>query len=254
MKTVQKSKFLRYGLVILTVFCLFFSVVTFAKDNNSASAATYSSENTMLVGDLIEAKDYTLTKNGVNVKAEGLTVVYPSGGIFGGVDFVMNQAGNYEVTYYATVNGARVEETQRYTAVRGAKDVIIAEAGMDVSYGKYEVESPYEMTKETYGGIVTFRAGQTITFSANIKTEKLTAEYPIVDLIVMPSTFNETDFDRLTIRVTDSEDAENFVEILVDTSNTMDGDGQISYVKAGANGQRYGGYEGSRYQFWQFFP
>ena len=249
MKTVKKNRFLRYGLIILTVFCLFLSAVTFAKSTDvEASVATRSNDEVMIVGDIVAAKDYTLTKNGVNVQAEGLTVIYPSGGVFGGEDFMMSQAGNYEVTYYATVNGTRVEETQRYTAIRGAKDIIVAEAGMDVYFGKYEVDSPYQMTKETYGGVVNFKAGETITFSSNIKTEKLTAEYNIVDLIVMPSVYGETDFDRLTVRVTDSEDPTNFVEILIDTSNTADGDGQISYVKAGANGQRYGGYEGSKYQ------
>ena len=248
MKTIQKSKILRYGLMILTVICLFFSVLTFGEEKTANAAAPRSNNEILLVGDIINAKDYTLTKNGVNAQAEGLTVVYPSGGIFGGEDFLMSQAGNYEVTYYATVNGVRVEETQRYTALRGAKDVIIAEKDMNVHYGKYEVESPYEMTKETYGGLVTFRAGQSITFVANIKTAKLTEDYNIVDMIVMPSVYGETDFERLTVRVTDAEDEENFVEVIIDSSNTMDGDGQISYVKAGANGQQYGGYEGSRYQ------
>ncbi len=242
MKTVRKIKFLRYSLIILTVFCLFLSVVTFTQVK-TANAATYSNAKTMLVGDGIVAKDYTITKDGANVQAEGLTVVYPSGGIFGGEDFIMNQAGNYEVTYYATVDGTRVEETQRYTAVRGAQDVIVAEEGMDVYFGKYEVESPYELTKETYGGVVTFKVGQTITFLSNLKTAKLTEDYDILDLIVMPSVFNETDFERIVVRITDSEDKDNFIEIIVDSSSKLDGNGQVSYVRAGANGQQSGGYE-----------
>jgi hypothetical protein len=66
-------------------------------------------------------------------------------------------------------------------------------------------------------------------------------------MIAMPSVFRETDFERLTVKITDSDDASNYVEVLIDSSNTVDGGGQVSYVKAGANGQQYGGYEGSTY-------
>ncbi len=241
----QKRKF--FSIALMTIAMLFMTLVLapFGLEN-MAVAAEQVYENA-LVGDVISAKDYTITKEDANVKAEGMTVVYPSGGVYGGDKVTLSQAGKYQVTYYATVDGERVEETCYYMVNRMPKDVIITEEGMSVEHGKYYVESPYEIKKDTYGAIVTFKAGQQITFSTNLKTSDLTADYNIVEMIVMPSVFKETDFERLNIRISDAEDAENYVDIIVISSNAVDGDGQVSYVQAGANGQSVGGYEGAKY-------
>ena len=63
----------------------------------------------------------------------------------------------------------------------------------------------------------------------------------------MPSVFKESDFERLTIRITDTEDLHNYVDIVIDDHGFEGGDGQVSYIRAGANGQQIGGYEGSTY-------
>ncbi len=244
MMTKQKRKIFCYALMTLVMLFAFLFLAPFDLAKKTVAEVVY--ENA-LVGDVIEAEDYTITKEGVNVTAEGMTVVYPSGGVYGGDEIFFTQAGKYKVTYYATVNGERVEETCYYMVTRMPKDIIVAEAGMDVGYGKYYVESPYEIEKDTYGAIVTFKAGQSITFSSNIKTSKLTADYNIIELIVMPSVFKETDFEKLSIRITDAEDVNNYVDIVVISSNMLDGDGQVSYVQAGASGQIIGGYEGATY-------
>ncbi len=243
MKTVRKNKFLHYAFILAAFAMLLFSA-TFALGQKTAYADVKAAYKTVYVGDSIEAAEYTLADG---VQAEGLTVVYPSGGIYGGESFVMEQAGCYEVTYYATVGEARVEETRNYIAIRKPQNLIIAEEGMEVGFGKYEVESPYELKKETYGAIVNFKAGQSITFGATIKTSDLTEDYDIFDLIAMPSVFKETDFERLTVHVIDADNPDNYVEIIIDSSNAVDGDGQVSYVRAGANGQQVGGWEGSTY-------
>ncbi len=246
MKTARRKNICRYGLLAIVFVCLSLFSAFFIKEPKQAAAADSTYEE-LYVGDVIDAEDYTISYDGGSVQAEKLTVVRPSGGVYGGSSFVAEQAGWYEVTYYATVNGEKVEKQCRYLAIRQPEDLIIADEGTTVSYGKYEVESPYEMTQNTYGAIVAFKAGQSITFNAKIKTSKLTANYNILDFIVMPSVFKETDFEKLTIRVSDAEDASNYVEIIVLSSNTVDGEGQISYIKAGAVGQQAGGYEGSTY-------
>ena len=245
MKTANRKNICRYALLAIVFVCLsLFSAFLIKEPKQAAADVTYKK---VYIGDVIEAEDYTISYDGGSVKAEELKVVRPSGGAYGGSSFVVEQAGRYEVTYYATVGGARVEEQEHYLAIRQPADLIEAEEGTTVRYGKYEVESPYTMTQNTYGAIVDFKAGQSITFNAKIKTAKLTANYNILDLIVMPSVFKETDFEKLTIRVTDAEDPDNYVEVLVISSNTVDGNGQISYIRAGAAGQQAGGYEGSTY-------
>ncbi len=246
MKVERKIKicFCAVVAVLLTLFSFLFMGKTQESVNAFAAETVYEE---IYVGDVIEAEKYNLSVNGTSVKAEGLTVVYPSGGVYSGDSFIAEKAGRYEVTYYALVNNERVEETQSYLALRKPKDVIISEDGATVSFGKYEVESPYEIKNDIRGGIVSFQPGQSITFSTNIKTEKLTKDYNVVDMIVIPSEFKETDFERLTVKISDAENPDNYVEVVINSSNTLDGDGQVSYVRAGAKGQQIGGYEGATF-------
>ncbi len=242
---MRKSKHFRSVFTLIATCALSLSSAFFAWDAKTASAESQpqSTSNVLHIGDVIEAEDYTIS----GVKADKIQVAYPSSSVFGGEKFTVEQAGRYAITYFATVGGERVTKTENYLAIRRPQDVVIADERMSVDYGKYYVESPYTIQNDVYGAIVTFKAGQTIGFAANVKTEKLTANYNIIDMIVMPSVFKETDFERLTVRVADAEDKENFVEIIINSSNVVDGSGMVSYVRAGANGQQYGGYEGSTY-------
>ena len=246
MKTFKQKNISKYGFIAIVFFvCLSIFSAFFVETSWTASAASTSVN--VHVGDEIEAADYELSYGSGKVQAEGLTVVYPDGGVYGGKSFVIEQPGEYEVTYYANVNNERIEEKCTYLAVRTPKELIVADEGTTVAYGKYEVDSPYQIQQAMYGALVGFKSGQSITFTAKIKTEKLTKDYNIIDLIVMPSVFSETDFEKLTIRVADAENPDNYVEVIVASSNMLDGNGQVSYVRAGAAGQQIGGYEGTTY-------
>ena len=242
----SRSKVLRFSLMIIVALCLtaMFTLSSF----KSVTVSAAGDVETILIGDVIEAKDFEISHGGSKVNAENMTIVYPNGGVYGGDSFEVQQAGIYQITYQATVDGQKVEQTQKYKALRRPQDMVIGEEGMQISYGKFFV--PHEtlkVQKDVKGAIVNFRSGQTIGFATNIPTEKLTENFNILDLIVMPSVYGETDFERLTVRVTDVDNAANFIEIIIDSSNPEDGRGQISYVRAGANGQQPGGYEGSTY-------
>lgn len=245
MRAVKKTKIYLCGVLAIVCACLLCVGSFFLRDNRVAAADDEA--QTIYIGDVLDATAYTLSYDGGSVKAEGLTVVYPSGGLYGGASLLVEQAGVYSVTYYANVNGSRIEETKNYTALRKAQDIVYSTDGATIAYGKYEVDSPYKMKKETYGALVTFKAGTSIVFDTTIPTEKLTADFNIVDFIVMPSVFDETDFERLTINVADVNDPNNYVEIVACASSPVDGAGQVTYVRAGANGQQIGGYEGSTF-------
>ncbi len=243
MMTLRKKQIFRCGFLAVIAFCLA-SVLTFlSADKSVAYAGTASFVETVYVGDVIKADEHKIE----GVSAEGVIATFPSGGVYGGESISLSQAGKYRITYYANVNGERVEEVKQYLAIRRPKDVMIVEDGMNVAFGDYQIESPYELKKGINGTVVDFKSGQSVTFTTRIKTEKLTKDYDILEMIVMPSVFGETDFERLTVVVTDANDASNYVEILIDSSNTVDGAGMVSYVRAGAPGQTYGGYEGKTY-------
>ena len=243
MKTIKKHRFLRVGLGLLTAVCAFFGIWSMKSEAKVAQAASKTTTMSAHIGDMLEAKDYKMYSAGSDVYAEGMRIVYPSGGIYGAEKFVIEQAGQYQVTYYATVDGARVEETISYMAIRRPQDMIIADAGMTVEYGMYDIESPYKLQNELYGAKVHFKAGQSISFATNLKTKDLVQGYNFLEMIVQPNVFGETDFERLTVRLTDTADETNYVEILIDSSNLVDTAGMGSYVKAGAAGRQYGGWE-----------
>lgn len=247
MKTMKKNKFLQIGLMILSVICAVLCFGVMPTKQSVTHAAGVNVYRNVYIGDMIEAKDYTLSA-GENVVAEGMKIVYPNGGIYGSDKFVIDQAGKYDVTYYATVNGERVEETKTYMAIRRPQDMIIADTGMKVEYGKFFVnESPYAMKYETYGAKVYFKAGQSISFAANLNTADLTEGFNFLEMIVQPSVYGETDFEKLTVRLTDVGNENNYIEYIIDSSNLVDGYGMVSYVKAGACNRQYGGYEGNTF-------
>ncbi len=246
MKAVNKTKIYRCGLLAIVLFCLTLMGAFCLRDNHVVDAGS-STPQTIYIGDVLNAKTHTVAYDGGSIKATGLEAVCPSGGIYGGSVFTIEQAGDYAVTYYAVVNGKRVEDTRYYTALRKPQDLIYSTDGATVDYGKYAVENPYKTPADTYGTIVTFKAGTSVQFSTTIPTEKLTADYNILDLIVVPSVFKESDFERLTVRITDSEDPDNYVDVVIDDGTFEGGYGQVSYVRAGANGQQIGGYENAKY-------
>ena len=112
MKTIKKNSFLRIGLIFCIAVCAFLCFGWLSPKQSVASAAV--SGPNVYIGDVIEAKDYKM--NSANVYAEGMKIVYPSGGIYGSDKFTIEQAGRYQVTYYAMVDGNRVEETKNYMA------------------------------------------------------------------------------------------------------------------------------------------
>ena len=152
MKKVNKKQLFRYGFITVLAFCLTF-LFTFTSFDKNVAYAESTSEATLYVGDVINAKDYKLSVDGKSVAAENMVAVFPSGGVYGGDSFQVTQAGEYEITYQATVDGNLVEEVQKYLAIRRTKNIIIAEEGMNIDYGDYYVESPYDLTK----GRITWR-------------------------------------------------------------------------------------------------
>ena len=222
MKPMKKKSILRIGLLLCAVVCAFLGYSSINISRKVAYAAERAVSTNVHIGDIIEAKDYKMNSAGAGVYAEGMRIVYPSGGVYGSNKFVIGQAGQYQVTYYATVADKRIEETKTYMAIRRPQDMIVADAGMKVEYGKFQIEgSPFELTKETYGAKVHFKAGQQIGFAVNLKTADLVQGYNFLDMIVQPSVYGETDFEKLTVRMTDTADANNYVEYIIVSSNLI---------------------------------
>ena len=180
---MKKNKFLQIGLIILAAICACLCFWVAPMGQSVTQAASKSAVQNVYIGDTFEAKDYKMLSVDGDVTAEGMRIVYPSGGIYGSDKFVVELTGKYEITYYATVDGFRVEETKNYLAIRRPQDMIITNSTMKVEYGKYFVnESPYALTKDTYGVKVYFKAGQAcfIPFKIMPQTNRLRRPLPSI--------------------------------------------------------------------------
>ena len=245
MKTIKKT-LLQIGLFVLAVICACLCFWVVPMPQTSASAAGNAVEN-VYIGTSFEAQEYTMQSVGGDAKAEGMRIVYPNGDICGSTKFTVEQAGKYQVTYYASVDGARVEETKTYMAIRRPQDMVVtSHSTMNVGFGRFFVNgAPFEHKTSMYGVKVTMKAGQSIRFATNLKTKDLTADFNFLEMLAEPSIYGETDFERLTVRLTDANNEMNYIEYVIASSDMLDGAGQISYVRAGAVNRRYGGWEGT---------
>ena len=105
MRVTKKTKIYRCGLLAFVFFCLTLIGSLCLRDNRVAAAAEGDAQ-TIYIGEVIDATEYTLSYAGGSIKAEGFTAVYPSGGVYGGDSLVVEQAGKYEIILYAQdVNG-----------------------------------------------------------------------------------------------------------------------------------------------------
>ena len=152
MKTVKKNKFLQIGLIILAAICACLCFWVAPMEQSITQAAGENAMQNVYIGDTFEAKNYKMLSVDGDVMAEGMRITYPSGGIYSSEKFVIEQAGKYEVTYYATVNGTRVEETHTYLAIRRPQDMIVADAGMQVEYGTFKYYVNYFRLSEVMEG------------------------------------------------------------------------------------------------------
>ena len=99
----------------------------FAWNHKSASAESQqqSTSNVLHIGDVIEAEDYKIS----GIKADKIQVEYPSGSVFGGEKFTVEQAGRYAITYFATVGGERVTKTENYLAIAVRRTLLLRTRG-----------------------------------------------------------------------------------------------------------------------------
>ena len=114
MKKTHKKQLFRCGIITVIAFCLAFLLTVSSFNNNVATAGATSEVTTIYVGDVIDAENYKISVGGKSVAAQSMIAVYPSGGVYGGDSFQIDQAGKYQITYCATVDGTSVEETRNY--------------------------------------------------------------------------------------------------------------------------------------------
>ncbi len=219
--------FLSLTMIVSTVFLF---AMAFAENEETLP-------KTVFVGESVTIPSRTLTYNGES-KAATATVVYPSGGLYGGDEIVASLAGKYNVIYSAAFGEKTVTESVSFTALRRPDDMF--------TVNKYATAENYTFSsgKFNYSGVLLkMKNNAEVTFDKIIDVTESTRTDDFLNFIVVPSAEGKFDFAELIITLTDAENSANVVKISVKDGGAENMGGRGSYVKIGANDQTMGGYE-----------
>ena len=151
------------------------------------------------------------------------TVTYPSGKTANG-NCLLDEVGEYSLKYSCLGKPNSVEKTFMVS--------YSASSLFDVEYGSVTDAHSY-IHDDLVGTQVALTAAGTLKYNKIIDFSDKTANDYFIELIVTPSEYFAVDFSQIFIRLTDTEDPENWVEIKAFdmASNRADG----TYVRARRN-------------------
>ena len=183
----------------------------------------------VFIGDVIEVEKRTLEYDGDSKVVDG-QIITPSGNTFTGHSFTIEEPGLYRVVYKAYFGFHEEIQEIEYLCKRRSEDFFDITNPVDISYGEYRHNNA---NTHEEGVLIDFKNGTEIKFNQllsieDFETEQVIAEgkgyrdrspgataKSLIDFLVDPSTYSEIDFDVLTIRLTDSIDKNNYVDIRI---------------------------------------
>lgn len=244
-------------LLLICCACSFAFSTVFALDSTQSSEETpgateiFYGQKISVEDRVLEYKDQTETVAGV--------VVSPSGACYKG-NFTVNEFGTWKVIYTAYFIGAAGDtveqtETMEYFCQRRGTDLFTYNDRVNISYGDYK----YGTAAAQHSGVMfTVQSGAEITFNISLDPNTFEAPVsgigpnhsflpveefrkiaPLIDFIVEPNKQFEKDFTGLTIRIADSADSDNYIEIVCADGESY-GDNTMTYVRAGFDGLNAG--------------
>lgn len=205
----------------------------------------------VFIGDTIEVETRRLTHNDEYKDVKGL-IYNPNGDSFEGRSFTITEPGLYKVVYQAYFGHHKEEQVINYLCKRKSENFFTITNPVDISFGEYR----YNTADYHHGGVlIDVKNGTEVKFNEPLSVEDFMAEqnispgkgykdrsigataHPLISFLVDPSSYLSTDFTAMTIRLTDSVDKSNFVDIKIeDGKNSGDPrSGSMSYVRVGAS-------------------
>ncbi|MBO6280313.1 MAG: hypothetical protein J6M95_01875 [Bacilli bacterium] len=229
----MKKKKLFLGLLSLSLFAS--SLVSFSSKQFSI---IHAGSETIDVdfGDIITVENKTLSYLDQNKEVSG-QIILPDGTSKTGKSFVINSYGSYQVIYRAFFGTNEVSYIIQYNCNRTSKDLFTPVISNSVHNGEYRYDNSVK------GAVLTLANRNRITFNPVIDFNTLNPADPIFEFIVDPITQGEADISKFTVRLTDYDDANNYVDIVIQDSTMTNDDGEGCYILAGSNMQIKKGYE-----------
>ena len=223
-----------------------------------------SEHHDVFIGDVIKVQQRTLQYQGESKVVDG-QIITPSENTFTGHEFTVSEPGLYRVVYKAYFGFHEEIQEIEYLCKRKSKDFFDITNPVAISYGEYRHNTS---SYHHEGVLIDVKNGTEVKFNMPLSTDDfLTDQIPepnkgykdrtsgavassLIDFLVDPSTYMDIDFDALTIRLTDSVDKSNYVDVIISDGYYAPDprSGSSSYVRVGASCNWAMGWE------WQSVP
>lgn len=210
-----------------------------------AFASSYS------VGEYIDVSTGKLYIEDVE-QAFNVIVAYPDGNKYSNKKFVCDTAGKYELTVVSAADATK-KTTRTFIVASRAQDIFVETENVSVGFGKSKVtqRDGVVLTTKESGASVWCKQTIDLTTYVNQSTEAsngLTVfgetkvalaenAKPLLDFSVEPYAYGVAATKQLYITLTDINDSNNKIRILLDRNNST----LYTYIRAAATGQEFVG-------------
>ena len=228
----------------LSLFVLALPLCSCSLSKSTSARALTKDENVVVeLGDKIEVENRSLVYEGQTKAVEG-QIILPDGSSKKGSSFTISMPGVYIVNYRAFFGTVEVSESIYYNCYRKSGDLFISsESKNQPQNGEYSFNLK---NKKAQGAKLSLDSRTKFTYDGIIDFNSFSFDQPFLEFIVDTSKQDNSDLEAFTVRLTDVENSNNYVEMLITDSGPVDDDGKGCYIRAGANNQFKSGYEGDR--------
>lgn len=197
-------------------------------------------EDSYAYNETITIPDAVITVGGVDHKATKI-ITTPSGIAYSNKTILLDEAGEYTVSYGVVVNGNSHFFEKTFKVVKTGADLFV-----DVN-GKSTIENGYvHFYEEATGVLLSMTEGAEVWYTNTIDLSNSTKSDYFVTYYIVPNTIGAADFGALRFFLVDKYDENNYIEILSKDSGAVNTGGVGSYNQAGCCGQAIGhGHETS---------
>lgn len=195
------------------------------------------------IGDKIVLEPKTLTYEDQSKVVKG-QIILPDGTSKAGDSFIIEMPGIYTVNYRAFFGTHEVSVSQFYHCHRTSGNFFLSSnKDNPAQTGEYS----HPIKSETIQGAKLLLDTKTVfTYDGEIDFSSFSFEESFLDFVIDTSKQSTSDIETFTVRLTDTENSNNYVDITVTDSGPVDDDGKGCYLLAGSNNQFKTGFENGR--------
>lgn len=200
MKVKKRNLVLIIGLIL--VICFFY--IGIKSTRTSASLSDVYIENTYSLNEEFTAPEAKIIIEDTEYIASAL-LKYPSGNVRNATRAVLNESGKYTLEYKLLKNNKLYSKEYSFMVY----DEVYSTSGKGSSfYGKHDYLGDVE------GRVVTLPKGSVFKYNKVLNVSDLTKNDILIKFYILPATIGIADVNRITVRLTDIYDENNYVNIV----------------------------------------